>query len=75
MNALQPQSEMRKDFLDNNPAGPLRGRTDQENRCFVCEKQIAAGDWFCRVPRLGGRVALCSSWCALRYFDNLHDIF
>jgi len=72
MNALQ--REMRKGSFVSNPSVAVRGQTDPEHRCFVCEKEIADGNWFCRVPRQGARVALCSSWCALRYFDNVHDI-
>ena len=46
--------------------------------CFVCEKQIVDGQWFCRLPQKADGVAvsramkilLCSPACALRYFGG-----
>ena len=45
--------------------------------CFVCEKPIADGGWFCRLPQktdgATGRqaeISLCSPVCALRHFGD-----
>lgn len=44
-------------------------------KCFVCDKEIGDGHWFCRIPRKEETaVVLCSPGCALRYFDSLHPI-
>jgi hypothetical protein len=40
-----------------------------EQKCFVCGKEITDG-WFCRIPRDGGRIVLCSPSCAMRFFEN-----
>lgn len=41
-------------------------------KCFVYSKDLADGDWFCRIPRPEGRIALCGPSCALHNFDTLH---
>jgi len=46
--------------------------------CFVCQKSIVDGQWFCRVPQKAdgaaapqeAKILLCSSICALRYFGD-----
>ena len=47
--------------------------------CFLCNKNIAENQWFCRLPQKpeGGSVPdmenifLCSPTCALRYFASV----
>ena len=47
--------------------------------CIVCQKPLADGQWFCRLPQKANGVAdpqatkilLCSTSCALRYFANV----
>jgi hypothetical protein len=68
--------------MDKNNATPIehtgvQSRTDTAHRngaaqekCFVCGRVIAAS-WFCRIPRDGKQVVLCSAFCAYRYFDSL----
>lgn len=46
---------------DNNP-----------QKCSICGTELAAGGWFCRVPREKTRIVLRSPPCALSYFDTLH---
>jgi hypothetical protein len=41
-----------------------------EQKCFVCGKAVGDG-WFCRIPRDGKRIVLCSPSCAMRFFENL----
>jgi hypothetical protein len=44
-----------------------------QQQCFVCDKEIVDGRWFCKIPREEKRTAvLCCPGCALRYFDSLH---
>jgi hypothetical protein len=44
-----------------------------QQKCLVCDKEIRDGAWFCKIPREEKpTVVLCSSRCALRYFDSLH---
>jgi hypothetical protein len=40
-----------------------------EQKCFVCGKEVGDG-WFCRIPRDGKRIVLCSPSCAIRFFEN-----
>ena len=52
--------------------------TEVSSTCFVCEKQIVDGQWFCRLPQKAdgaaapqaAQILLCSSVCALRYFED-----
>jgi len=44
------------------------GATQQ--KCFICDHAIAVR-WFCRIPRDGEFIVLCSPSCAQRYFDSL----
>ena len=48
------------------------------DRCFVCDKRLADGQWFCRLPEdfnaadmSQRKILLCSSSCAFRYFASL----
>ena len=43
-----------------------------QQKCFVCDKEIVDGRWFCKVFRESKRVVLCCPRCALRYFETLH---
>jgi hypothetical protein len=44
-----------------------------QQKCFVCDKEIVDGRWFCRIPReKKPTVVLCCPRCALGYFDTLH---
>jgi hypothetical protein len=57
--------------------------TKPDNRvsstCCTCEKPIADGQWFCRLPQKAegmagsqaANILLCSPACALRYFATL----
>ena len=38
--------------------------------CFVCGKDAEAGGWFCQIPCEDKRIALCSPYCALSYFNT-----
>jgi hypothetical protein len=40
-----------------------------EQKCFVCGKEVGDG-WFCRIPRDGKRIVLCSPSCAIRFFGE-----
>lgn len=49
--------------------------TELSPACFVCQKPIVDGQWFCRLPQKDGavdprttRILLCSPGCAFRYF-------
>jgi ribosomal protein L24E len=63
-------SRTRKEPFENQPAGAVHGANGAQQKCFVCHKNIADDRWFCRVPRDGRRIVLCSTKCALRYFDT-----
>ena len=46
--------------------------------CFVCNKSLANGQWFCRLPedfnaadKSQRKILLCSSHCTFRYFAAL----
>ena len=54
---------------DSNPVVTVLGIDDSPHKCFTCDKEIADGGWFCRLPRGGTRIVLCSPGCAIRYFD------
>jgi len=46
---------------------------DVSTKCVECRKQIADGQWFCRLPQKGdgsAKILLCSSSCAFRHFTN-----
>jgi hypothetical protein len=44
--------------------------------CFVCQKPMVEGQWFCRLPQNSdgtansqeAKISLCSPGCAYRYF-------
>ena len=49
------------------------GADAARQKCFVCDKEIADGAWFCKIPReKEPTVLLCCPRCALRYFDTVH---
>jgi hypothetical protein len=50
--------------------GTLRQDNSVLQKCFVCGKDAAAGGWFCQIPREDKRIALCSPYCALSYFNT-----
>lgn len=41
-----------------------------KSNCAVCGVALADDQRFCRVTRADGCVVLCSSYCAVRYFDE-----
>lgn len=63
-----------KDFLQNSASD-----AEVSMKCFVCQKQIGDGQWFCRLPQKAGgaanqqgtKILLCSTACAFRYFAFL----
>ncbi len=59
----------------NLQANALSSADTVHQKCFVCEKEIVDGRWFCRIPRKEEPVVvLCSPRCALGYFESLHPI-
>jgi hypothetical protein len=52
----------------------VQGEDTGQQKCFVCHKVIAAGGWFCRIPRPEKPIVLCRPSCALHYFDTLHPL-
>jgi hypothetical protein len=49
---------------------PAQNDGAAELKCFICGKAPGHG-WFCRIPRDGKPIVLCSPFCAYRYFDSL----
>ena len=55
-----------------------RSNTQVSSACFVCQKKIVDGQWFCRLPQKtdgatgpqATEILLCSAVCALRYFGD-----
>jgi hypothetical protein len=52
--------------------------TRKADHCFVCDKSLTDGQWFCRLPEdfniadtSQRKVLLCSSYCAFLYFASL----
>ena len=50
--------------------------SEVSSACFVCQKPIVDGQWFCRLPQKNGapdsqtrKILLCSPSCAYRYFE------
>jgi len=82
---------MRREFSGNsiaskpmNSTTPMHSNsatasnTEVSSACFVCQKPIVDGQWFCRLPQKTdgaaasqeAKILLCSSICALRYFGD-----
>jgi hypothetical protein len=51
-------------------SGTLRQDNGVLQKCFVCGKDAEAGGWFCQILREDKRIALCSPYCALSYFNT-----
>jgi hypothetical protein len=63
--AIEPQ--------DSSPEEAPRVNGRARQKCFVCDREIVDGPWFCKVPCEGKPiVVLCCPWCALRYFNSPH---
>jgi hypothetical protein len=50
--------------------GTLRQDNGVLQKCFVCGEDAEAGGWFCQIAREDKRIALCSPYCALSYFNT-----
>ena len=55
-----------------NPAddrGGLEAEAADDGTCFVCGKEVRE-TWFARLYEARGKLYLCSTTCALSYFDS-----
>jgi hypothetical protein len=65
----RPAIEPRKSSPEEAPC--VNGKARQ--KCFVCDREIVDGPWFCKIPHEKKPiVVLCCPTCALSYFDSLH---
>jgi hypothetical protein len=57
-----------------NGKSNLLGRNGETRQaCAHCRAEIVDSEWFCRLPGDKEPTLLCSSSCALRYFDRSHS--
>jgi hypothetical protein len=57
----------------NSQANLRPGADAGQQKCFVCNQEIADGGWFCKIPREEEPiVVLCCPGCAFHYFDTVH---
>jgi len=66
-----PQPNKAAPAADGN-SNRLRRNGEMRPTCAHCRAEIVDGQWFCRLPADKELTLLCSSSCALRYFDRLH---
>ena len=51
---------------------PVQMNGAAEQKCFICGKALGNG-WFCRIPRDGKLIVLCSPSCAMRFYEATHS--